>query len=301
MDELGNLLREAREAKGLTLSDAQEVTRISEGYLEALENGDYGALPSDSHVRGFLRNYSRFLGLDPKPVLDRYELSKGERPSAPIPQKGSEISAADPIPLRDDQPFFDPVNVELSEAPGRGSGSLQRLIIILALIITLALVITRLVPLIRGDSDSTESLTSGIQDTVSSLTGGGSDEPSPTPDAELIPGAGEVITSTNRNQPIVLETATPTRPSLPATLEEIALRLDITERTWMRITIDGEVVFQGLARNGDEPYEWTAAETAQLESGNAAGIFVTINEIPLGRLGGRAEVIDETWEVTSSG
>lgn len=298
MDELGNLLREARESKGLTLAEAQEVTRINTKYLEALENGQYEILPSNSHVRGYLRNYARFLDLDPKPVLDRYELSKGDRQVAAVPSNNGEISKDDPIPLRPDQPFFDPVNVELSGTSKRSSGSLQRWIIILALIATIALIGTRIYSFL-SDGGSSEDLTSGIQETVNNLTGGGEDTATPTADPDLIPGAGEVVTSTNRNEAIQLPTATATRPTLPATLDTIQLRIDITERTWMRVTIDGEVVFQGLARKGDEPYEWTAAEEAQLLAGNAAGIFVTINEVPLGKLGGRAEVIDETWETTS--
>ncbi|NHZ71509.1 MAG: helix-turn-helix domain-containing protein, partial [Aquificales bacterium] len=74
MDELGHILREARETKGLTLEEAQEKTRINSKYLDALENSEYDKLPTPVHVRGFLRNYARFLGLDPQPLLERYEL-----------------------------------------------------------------------------------------------------------------------------------------------------------------------------------------------------------------------------------
>ena len=72
MDELGHILREARETKGLTLAEAQEETRINSKYLAALENGEYDKLPTPVHVRGFLRNYARFLGLDSQPLLERY-------------------------------------------------------------------------------------------------------------------------------------------------------------------------------------------------------------------------------------
>jgi len=300
VDELGNLLREAREAKGLTLSDAHADTRINKCYLEALENGQYEVLPSNSHVRGYLRNYARYLDLDPKPVLDRYEVGKGERPILAAPSENGDISESSPLPTRQDQPFFDPVNVELSGAGNKGSGSLQRWIIILALIITIALVLSRFIPMLRGEGDGAEALTSGIQEAVSNLTSGNEEEATPTVNPALIPGAGDVITSTERNEAIQLPTATATRPTLPATLEMIDLRLDITERTWMRITIDDEIVFEGLAKKGDEPYEWTATEEATLLTGNAIGIFVTVNEIPLGKLGGRGEVVEETWETTGS-
>ena len=58
MDEIGHILREARENKGLSLEEAQAKTRISVRYLTALENGQYSALPTAVHVRGFLRNLS---------------------------------------------------------------------------------------------------------------------------------------------------------------------------------------------------------------------------------------------------
>ena len=61
MDEIGHILREARENKGLTLEDVQAKIRINTRYLAALENGQYSALPTPVHARGFLRNYARFL------------------------------------------------------------------------------------------------------------------------------------------------------------------------------------------------------------------------------------------------
>jgi hypothetical protein len=176
-----------------------------------------------------------------------------------------------------------------------------RIIIIVALLISIAIVALRFVPMLLGNDDGAEAITNGIEEVVSGITN--ADEPAPeaTADPAIIPGAGDVVTSTSRNVEMILPTPTATRPTLPATMETIQLRLDITERTWMRVTIDGEVVFEGLARNGDEPYIWEALQEAQLLTGNAIGIFVTINEVPLGKLGGRGEVVDETWTTTQSG
>ena len=299
MDELGNLLREAREAKGLTLQDAQEATRINRSYLEALEDGQYGLLPTPVHARGYLRNYARYLKLDPEPLLERYEVNRGQQTAAAPSANNGAIGPESPIPTREDQPFFDPVNVNISNSGRSGSGSIQRWIIIIALLLSIALIASRIIPLLRGDEGGAESLTSGIQEAVSNLTSNAEADATASPDTSLIPGAAEVVTSTNRNAAVQLPTATATRPSLPATLEQIALRLDITERTWMRITVDDEIVFEGLAKKGDEPYEWTAEQEAQLLTGNAIGIFVTINEVPLGKLGGRGEVIEEIWETTA--
>lgn len=303
MDEVGSLLREAREAKGLTLAEAHEGTKINTRFLEALENGQYDLLPTKVHIKGYLRNYARFLDLDPEPLLTRHELNQGARPGGTAAFPDEIIDGDQPITPVEDQPFFDPVNVDLSRGGKRGLGSSQRWIIIIALVISLALIGNRFIPLITGNGDGSEAITKGIQEAVGNLTNGENSEGTEetTPVATVVPLSGDVITSTSRNDPVRLPTMTPTRPSLPATMESILLRLDITERTWMQVTIDGEVVFEGLARRGDEPYQWEALEQARLLSGNAAGIFVTVNDVELGKLGGRGDVVDETWTSTGEG
>jgi hypothetical protein len=250
-----------------------------------------------------LRNYARFLDLDPEPLLIRYGLNQDGRPGSKGSLSSKTIDHNQPIPPVDDQPFFDPVNVDLAPGGKRGLGSSQRWIIIIALVISLALIGNRFIPLITGNGDGSEAITNGIQEAVDNLTNGTSSEAEGevTPDATLIPAAGGVVTSTSRNDPVRLPTLTPTRPSLPATMESIRLRLDITERTWMQVTIDGEVVFEGLAKRGDEPYIWDAVEQAQLLAGNAAGIFITLNDVELGMLGGRGDIVDETWTTTGQG
>jgi cytoskeletal protein RodZ len=303
LDEVGSLLREAREAKGLTLAEAHEGTRINTRFLEALENGQYDLLPTQVHIKGYLRNYARFLELDPEPLLIRYELNQGNRPGSSATFQDESTVSDQPIAPVDDQPFFDPVNVDLSRGGKRGLGSSQRWIIIIALVISLALIGNRFIPLITGNGDGSEAITNGIQEAVGNLTnnGDGDGAGEPTPAATLAPLSGQVITSTSRNDPVRLPTMTPTRPSLPETMESILLQLDITERTWMQVAIDGEIVFEGLARRGDEPYIWEALEEAKLLSGNAAGIFVTINDVELGKLGGRGDVVDESWTSTGEG
>jgi transcriptional regulator with XRE-family HTH domain len=301
VDEIGNILREAREAKGFTLAEAEDSTRINRKFLDALENGEYERLPTAVHIRGYLRNYARYLDLDSSPLLERYEFTKDNRPLPSAAQPMEDLSSMDPLPEREDQVFFDPVNMELAGGGKRDSGSLMRLIIIAALIVAVALVANRFIPLISGNGDGTEALTSGIQEAVEAIVNEEEPTPTVTIDPLLIPGAGETITSTNRNAAIVLPTPSPTRPLLPATLETIRLRLEITERAWMRVTIDGEVVFEGMARKGDEPYEWEAQDEATVLTGNAIGIFVTINETQLGKLGGRGEVVEETWTTTGNG
>ena len=308
MDELGNILREAREMKGLTLADAQEETRINARFLGALEDGDFAKLPTPVHVRGFLRNYARFLDLEPDPLLERYEAHHGRRP---LPATSSQsqaqpaISPDAPLEPRVDQPFFDPVNQDLDGSAQSGAESTVRLVIIVALLITLGLAASRFVPMLLGNGDGQDNLPQMVEAIMAGDEEEAAAEETPSGDAE---GNGPAVTSepiqpTERNNPDAVATeqaVSPTRPSLPATLESIHLRLDITERTWIRVAIDGEVVFEDQVTQGDGPLEWDAEEEAQLLTGNAAGVYVTINETEIGRLGGRGEAIEETWQTTGN-
>jgi hypothetical protein len=62
----------AREARGIDLLRAERETKIRRTYLAALERGDYAALPGAVYVRGFLRNYATYLGLDPEEAVAQW-------------------------------------------------------------------------------------------------------------------------------------------------------------------------------------------------------------------------------------
>ena len=76
-NKLGTVLRTARENKGVTLAKAESATRIRLKYLEALEEGRASDLPEPVFVKGFLRNYAIYLGLDSKEVLLLYRSEYG--------------------------------------------------------------------------------------------------------------------------------------------------------------------------------------------------------------------------------
>ena len=72
MGTLGSYFRNAREARGLGLRDAAQQTRISINYLKAIEEEDFSKLPGAVFVKGFLKNYARFLRLPEDEVVKRY-------------------------------------------------------------------------------------------------------------------------------------------------------------------------------------------------------------------------------------
>lgn len=66
---LGERFRAAREARGLALPDVSEQIRIRSVYLAAIEDENWKAIGAPVYVRGFLRTYARFLGIDPEEAV----------------------------------------------------------------------------------------------------------------------------------------------------------------------------------------------------------------------------------------
>lgn len=70
--EIGERLRKAREAMGLSLAQLQEETKIQKSFLEAIENGEFSKLPSPFYVRTYLRAYCKCVKIEPHHILRQY-------------------------------------------------------------------------------------------------------------------------------------------------------------------------------------------------------------------------------------
>ncbi len=92
---LGEKLRKVRSEKRITLNEVSKNTKIQNKYLEFLENGEYDKLPSDVYVKGFLRSYAYYLGIEESILIKLYEREKNinkvikkgndrEKPAKPI-------------------------------------------------------------------------------------------------------------------------------------------------------------------------------------------------------------------------
>ncbi|OPA77662.1 hypothetical protein BVG16_14550 [Paenibacillus selenitireducens] len=89
MSNLGDLLRNARLEKGMSLDEIQELTKIRKRYLEAIEDGDYKVLPGNFYVRAFVKTYAETLGLDSDEIVQMYK--------SDIPEPISESVSVEPI------------------------------------------------------------------------------------------------------------------------------------------------------------------------------------------------------------
>lgn len=101
MRTVGDVLKQEREKKFYTLLEIEKATKIRKELLEALEQGQYHKLPPPTFIQGFIKNYGKFLGLNPEKLLAifRREFSEGKNPprilesfSNPIDKKRLKIT-----------------------------------------------------------------------------------------------------------------------------------------------------------------------------------------------------------------
>ncbi|PTY41140.1 helix-turn-helix domain-containing protein [Brachyspira hampsonii] len=76
METIGQILKNAREKKGLTIEELEATTHIVARFIKALENEEFDVLPGEIYVKGFIKNLSDKLSLDADTVLERYNLQK---------------------------------------------------------------------------------------------------------------------------------------------------------------------------------------------------------------------------------
>jgi cytoskeletal protein RodZ len=288
--ELGRLLQEAREERGLTLADVEAATRIRAKYLAAFESGDYGLLPGGVTTRGFFRNYATFLGLDP------YELANRFRHALPPPAPGSNYVPLETMPTWQTEQRA--VSVTLDEGP-----SFPFLLVLLGILLVGGVVaggwylyqrnpgfLNALLP----PPTATPTLT--VPPTATSRPPTATRPAQPTPAATLPPSptalSNVLPLPTPTPTPRPTDTATPT--PTPQVFKSIALTVRVTARAWLRATADNRVVFEGLLEK-DQEQTWEAKERMRLDLGNAGGVIVILNGTERGTLGLSGEVVRREW------
>ena len=69
---IGDQLKNAREARGLTIEYVAGETNIAKRYIAAMEDEDFSVFPGDPYIVGFLRNYAEYLGIDSNSIVQAF-------------------------------------------------------------------------------------------------------------------------------------------------------------------------------------------------------------------------------------
>ncbi len=293
MMELGQLLRQTREAKELSLTDVEARTRIRQRYLAALEAGDWNELPNEVVARGFLSTYAGFLGLDAADLLTQFG-HNAPRP-APPPSTSPSTVPVEPPPYR-------PVNLDLFD-DGAGRVRLYRRLLRLALLLLLALALGFLLirfglPLLLGDAavlPAPPSATLPPPATAPAtplivLTG------PETPTLEPATIAPPTLSTATAPAATPAPTATATIVASPTAVQQLSLQIAITQRSWLSVLADGKPQFEGILEAGASQV-YTATQILQLRTGNAGGVQGTLNGETLPALGEPGDIVEIIWMV----
>ncbi len=266
--EIGENLRKRRELLSLTLEEIERHTRVRAVFAKALEEGNFDQLPSTVQTRGMLTTYATFLDLDTDVLLLRYADALQARHRERFPEKAGGERAPK-------------VRSTLPSLRSFMAGDL-----FFGLAIVVMLVVMAVWGLVQVFNQRAAQVALPTVPSISEALAG---TPLPTVAQEvtLIPAV---------DTPFALaETATPdgTTPEVPTQNPNVnvALNIVITERTFMRVLVDGQEVFNGRVVPGTA-YPFEGSVSVQVLTGNGAALRVTYNGRDMGLLGNFGEVVD---------
>lgn len=259
-------LKAAREARGFSLNDVFYATRVTMINLTALESWDFDRLPPPVYTRNFIRKYAQAIGVDEKPILNRYE-----RHLDGIKPPREETEGTKPRLKTGWRYFFLFVSLTIAIVAG---------------ILVYTLYLDDRSGRLFSPAQSGESIPSAQVDPASPL------EPSTIPQTMPLPEPPPVVTTTTAATRAIPAPEVPAvlPSSENATEKALHLIIEAKELTWARITEDHHSPSEVLLKPG-ERIERRASDFFQLDIGNAGGIDLIFQGKPLGSLGKRGQVI----------
>ena len=267
--ELGAQLGERREALNLTREEIERHIHLRAHYLQALEQGDFGGLPSAVQTRGMLNNYAAFLDLDADAILlgfaDVLQVRHRERHPLPPGARGRPAPSA-PSSLPPLRGFM------VADLAGIG----------LALLLAGFSVwgVQRVIQMGAQARATAPAMIDVLLEPSAAVAGG-----TPAPTSVLLDLGN--LTAT----PEVFETPV----GLPTIPEGVNVQVNIiaVERTYLRVIVDGETVFDGRVIPGTA-YPFEAATQIEILAGNGAALRLTAspNLRDMGLLGRYGEVVN---------
>ncbi|GEQ34400.1 helix-turn-helix domain-containing protein [Marinilactibacillus psychrotolerans] len=274
MNEVGEKLKEARKAKGYTLDDLQQMTKIQKRYLIAVEEGNLEVLPGNFYARAFIKQYADTVGLDGEQLL---------RDHSDIPKaKNDEYSEKVITTQTRSKPKSSSIMDTIQD-------SLPTILIIL-LVLSIAVVFYWAVvkgsndsdtPVIQdktsekqdvevGSNESTDSESETDEDTDQK------DQPAEEPKEEENDEKEELnITQTSSNGGTTNFTVSGTIPKE----QQITLTAEGGE-SWVSVSVDGKTVDQSLLTDGNSlssKFDQDSS-TVTVVIGNAAVTSVQLND-----------------------
>ena len=283
---VGKYLQQERERKGLTLEAVSLATRISSKNLEAIENDDFASLPAPIFIRGFLKTYASFIGLEPYKVVSLYETQtgiiglpapKGLQAEKQAPRKKWLLAIPILIILIGGgiywllSPQKAPQSPSLSPTPSSPAPVVE---------VGKASLPLPAAPPVKEKPTVPEKMVKP--------------QPEKKPESKAPPAPPKILTPSSAAPSAAIPgspaAASPAAPGEEKKERRHILRVQAKEQTWVRIQADDQPEFEVLL----EPQEkavWTARRQLKITLGNAAGLDMAFNGKMVGPFGARGQVV----------
>lgn len=259
MSSVGQTLREAREAKGLTLKDIQESTKIQPHYLKAIEEDRFDRLPGHFYTRAFIRTYAEHVGIDPKPLLA--EITKPEEDELESVQEFQTLSRrAD----REREPSF-----SLAKWFSRG-------LLILFLVLVGTVIYTAVDGANMGVDFFSGENSEGEKQTNSESSGEGVDDAGDDTQEEQ-------ETEENVEPAVTVEKTSEEGENIYYTVngtDELTMDVKTSDRVWVEVRegdSKGEVLTSEVLTEGDSQ-QFTSKNGLYIRVGNPPGLELSVND-----------------------
>lgn len=261
MESLGEYLKREREFRNISLEEISRKTKIRENILKGLEEDRIDSLASPVFVKGYLKAYAGYVGLDPNEVVLRYEASLREEKEPPVKKT-------------------------VEDTPRQWSLKYIVLPVSVLLLVGIFLFLALQRPMKIEMQSELKEIAEPTQDTPSQAK----------PDQLTSEQQEETISPTHPPRKEALLGPPPIHPSrrtlslLPETPLGIDLKLRALEDTWIQIQIDERPAREIFLRLG-EVISRRGEKSIEMKVGNAGGLEVFHNGKDLGRLGESGKVV----------
>jgi len=274
--EVGQNLQQQRELLGLSLDDVERHTHLRLHYLQALEAGELDDLPSPVQGRGMLNNYASFLGMDPEPLLLKYaeglqaQLAARQAAKSPTQSSARRRRSVLPAPLRR---FL--------------SGD-----ILIGGIMAVSLLVFIIWGAIRIFAMQSENIVTPTAPSIADVllataTSTHTATPAPPTPTQAEPGL-QLATQVIVTQDLSGE-AIP-----PGSSGTVQVTISVRQRAWMRVVVDGEIVFDGRVLPGSA-YDFTGVVAVEILTGNGGALNIFLNGQNLGFMGANGQVVHRVY------
>ena len=264
MESLGEQLRKKREEKNLSLEELSYTTRISVKNLEAIENDDYDSSPLPSvYIKGFIRSYCRQVGADETEVLRVYKEVRASKKTE-TPQ----------------------IHQALRKTRHRNK-------VVILLIVIAGLLGVLIYTFYTGCPFPENPIAEFAKKKTKPKVQAPIPQEVPSSQPELppleVPTPEERVQESSKEE-LPTENLPPAQPVSPPSSLALKMKIEGQANTWVEVTIDTNPPFDVMLYRGNV-VSWEAKDKIELKIGNAGGIIMNVNNIPLKPFGKSGEVV----------